>query len=82
MSDVPALIGWHEVAIAVISILLTVAGWMWTMTVKTVLELKKDFGLHVVEDARNFGAIRTDMAERHVELLKELQTIPRPARRK
>jgi len=73
---------WHEVAIGVISILLTIAGWMWTTTVKTVLSLRTEFAAHVVDDAKAFGAIRLDMAEKHTEIIKELQAPTRIVKRR
>lgn len=81
MDVLPQLVGWHEVAIGVISVLLTIAGWMWTMTVKTVLALRKELTAHVVQDATSFGDVKTLIAEKQVELLKEIQN-RRPTKRK
>lgn len=67
------LIGWHEVAIGAISLLLVVAGWAWTITVSAVKDLKRDFATHVVQDTKSFGELTTLIEKKHIELLKELR---------
>jgi hypothetical protein len=65
-------VGWHEVALGAISLLLTVSGALLTVTVRTVLTLHKDFGQHVIHDATQFGEVKTLIAETHTALLQEL----------
>lgn len=63
---------WHEIAEALIGLLIAIGGWVWTRVVAQVDGLRKDFDQHARSDNKEFADLNEKINENQVALLNRI----------
>jgi hypothetical protein len=79
--ETATLFDWHELALGLIAVLLTILGWMTTYIIKGVVNMRRELSDHLVSDAQAFGALDVKLVQQHSELMDTIGRSGRGDRR-